>query len=124
MPPTTRAPRNRALVVVDLLVGFGTLFFGGVFALVAVGTLGDRRLVDACSAASGCDGGALTTAAYIGIGVVIFGFAAGLAVFAVRALLHRWAWFGPVIGLVVMIAAFYVTLFIAGQQLGASGGSS
>ncbi|WP_255447243.1 hypothetical protein [Schumannella soli] len=123
MPPTTRAPRNRALVIADLVVGIAILAFALVLAFVCVNILGGPGLSAACTDTAGCDTGALGTTTLIATAVIIFGFAAGLAIFVVRALQRRWAWFGPLIGLVVIIAAFYAAAFIAGQQLGPGGNS-
>lgn len=88
------AARRRpvVLVVLDLVVGALVLLFTAVLGLLAgsyVGLFQDAWLLTLC------------------LVLLVAAWFASLAMFAIRALQRRWAWFWPVIGGVALTAVFY-----------------
>jgi hypothetical protein len=89
--PAASRRRPIALVVLDLAAGALVLLFTAVLALVAGGTIGvfpDLWLLVLCAL--------LLITAWFG----------SLAMFAIRALQRRWAWFWPVLGGVLIVLVF------------------
>lgn len=106
----TTAPGRRPVIVWDLvltivllvlLVGGGLLLGFFAFLLLAFGG-------DSCGASSTCDYDVMTTGAFTAVGgVVLVGFLA-LVGSIVLLVLRRTAFWVPLVGLVLMIAAFWI----------------
>lgn len=109
-----RPARRRLLVAADLTAGIVVLLFTVVSGLVALGQLTGYGVLGETCREAGCDTAPLTTIIVVAAGAVVFAAALALGFFLVRAISGRWAWFVPVIGLVVIIAIFWIATAAVG----------
>ncbi len=111
---TPRPPRRRVLVVLDLAVGIVVLPFALITGLVALGQLAAFATLGEVCTDGACDAAPLTAIVIVGSAAVVFAGALALGFFVVRAISRRWAGFVPVIGLVVIIAAYWIATAAVG----------
>jgi hypothetical protein len=104
-PPPARHP---ALRILDIVGGVVVGVLALVFGFTAVGILSSLQ-PDPAVCGEGCDSGALAAIVIAGVAAQIFAWALSIGFFLVRAMRRRVAFFWPVVGLVVMIIAFYAT---------------
>lgn len=116
--PDSRPPRSGTRLAVELVVGLALAFVGAVFAFGLVVTLSQLGGVAANCAETGCNGGAVSGVVVLGLATVIFGWAITLGLFIVRLIQRRWAWFWPLIGIVVMVAGFYLIALLVSLLVG------
>jgi hypothetical protein len=122
--PTPGRPRNPVLVTVDILAGIVLIVIGVALSIGVVFTVGQfPALVSECgSAAPGgvpCEaGGLVSTVALIVIAIAVFAAALGLGFFVVRLIQKRLAFYWPLLGIVVTIAALYIGSAIVGAAAG------
>lgn len=119
--PEPRARRSVALVVLDVVMGAAFAVIGLVFGLVAVAVAGQIGHVNDGLCTAGpyegieCDAGALSLLVNALIFVTVIAWALTTGMFVVRLIQRRWAFYWPIIGLVILVVAFYGATAIAGQ---------
>ena len=111
--PDPTAPariRSRTLVVLDLVVGITIALLGIVFSWGIILT--------ALSLPNNYIGGnesLLSTITGLWIAFAIFGWAIPAGMFVVRAIQRRYAFFWPIIGIIIVVLSFYIGAFILGS---------
>ena len=122
--PTPGRPRNAVLVTVDILAGIVLIVIGVAISIGVIFTVGQYpALVSGCGSATPgglpCEaGGLVSTVVTIVIVVAVFAAALGLGFFVVRIIQKRVAFYMPLIGIVVTIAALYIGSAIVGAAAG------
>jgi hypothetical protein len=109
----TTTPARRPLRILDLVAGVALLIIGMLTGFVMLAMLGQfNGLSAACEgvAVDGlrCDGGYLSGILILGTGIVVFGWFLTAGFFIVRILQRRLAFWLPLVGIVVILAAYYV----------------
>jgi hypothetical protein len=109
----TTTPARRPLRILDLVAGVALLIIGMLTGFVMLAMLGQfGGLSAACEgvAVDGlrCDGGYLSGILILGTGIVVFGWFLTAGFFIVRILQRRLAFWLPIVGIVVILAAYYV----------------
>ncbi|MGR2752558.1 hypothetical protein [Agromyces arachidis] len=113
----TAAPARRPVIVWDLVLTIALLVVmvaGGLalalfaFLLLAFGG-------DSCGASSTCDYDVMTNGAFAAIGGVVLAGVAALVGAIVLLVLRRLAFWVPLAGIVLMIAAFWIGATISGS---------
>jgi hypothetical protein len=115
--PTTTPPARTPLRILDLIVGIALLIIGALTGLVMLAMLGQfGGLSVACDgvAADGlrCDGGYLSGILVLGTAIVVFGWFVTAGFFVVRILQRRLAFWLPIVGIIVILAAYYVVAIL------------
>jgi hypothetical protein len=115
--PTTTPPARTPLRILDLIAGIALLIVGALTGLVMLAMLGQfGGLTVACDgvAADGlrCDGGYLSGILVLCTAIVVFGWFVTAGFFVVRILQRRLAFWLPIVGIVVILAAYYVVAIL------------
>jgi len=114
---TTRTPdptaparrRNRSLVILDITAGIVIALVGLVFAygiVVTTLSIANQYKVDNTSL--------LATITTLMIAFAIFGWAITGGMFIVRAIQRRYAFFWPIIGIIIIVLSYYLGALIVG----------
>lgn len=112
------------LVTVDILAGIVLIVIGVALSIGVVFTVAQfPALVSECGSATPggvpCEaGGLVSTVALIVIAIAVFAAALGLGFFVVRLIQKRLAFYWPLLGIVVTIAALYIGSAIVGAAAG------
>jgi len=111
--PDPTAParrRSRPLVVLDLTLGILVALVGIVFSwgiiLTALSLPGNYI---------GGNESLLSTITTLWIAFAIFGWAISTGMFIVRAIQRRYAFYWPIIGIIIVVLSFYLGAFILGN---------
>ncbi|MEO5922150.1 MAG: DUF6264 family protein [Pseudolysinimonas sp.] len=115
--PTTTPPARTPLRILDLIVGIVLLIIGALTGFVMLALIGQfSGLAEACEgvAAEGlsCDGGYLNVTLIIGTAIVVFGWFLTAGFFVVRILRRQLAFWLPIVGIVSILAAYYVVAIL------------
>ena len=115
--PTTPPPDRKPLRILDLIVGIALLIIGALTGLVMLAMVGQfSGLSAACEgvAVDGlrCDGGYLNGIVILGTAIVVFGWFVTAGFFVVRILQRRLAFWLPIVGIIVILAAYYVVAIL------------
>ena len=109
--PEPAAPARRrslVLVVLDITVGVIVILFGIVLALgVIVTALSFANL-------QVTDETLRSTIINVMIAVVIFGWAITSGMFVIRAIQRRYAFYWPIIGIIIIVLSFYLGALVVG----------
>jgi hypothetical protein len=113
----TTTPDRRPLRVLDLIAGIALLIIGALIGFVMLAMLGQfNGLSAACEGVDAdglrCDGGYLSAVLIIGTAVVVFGWFLTAGFFVVRILRRRLAFWLPIVGIVAILAAYYVVAIL------------
>ena len=109
-PTAPARTRSRPLVILDLSVGIFIALFGLVVSWGIILT--------ALSLPGNYIGGNTSLASTIStvwVAVAIFGWALSSGMFIVRAIQRRYAFFWPIIGIIIVVLSFYIGAFILGS---------
>lgn len=105
------APRNRALLILDIVVGIALIAFSIVLALVVLS-------VAIAYGGTEANNPALMGAAVFGIiAIAVIATALGIGFFVVALIRRRIAFVWPLLGLVVTLVGFYGGTWVATQAL-------
>ena len=112
---------RRGFRILDIVIGvvlalLGLIVGGGL--LLNIGSL--SSIADGCADA-GCEPGGLSAILIVSAAVIVFAWAIGFGMFLARAIGKRIGSFWMLIGVVVMIAAFYATAAAVGAWIDSSG---
>lgn len=119
--PTVPPRRNPVVTVIDIVVGVAIALIGIVFGLVILSTAGQYISINegGCTADSyaglECNAGALSLAVSALTAVTIFAWAITSGLFIVRLLKRRIGFYWPIIGIVLMVAGFWIATYFVGQ---------
>lgn len=107
--PSGRGKRHPALVALDVTAGVLLVMVSLGLSIGVVYTAGQYPLLlDACgSSGAACNEALLRTVVIALTAVAIFSFAVTAAMFIVNLIRRRAAWYWPLIGAVITVAAFY-----------------
>ena len=118
--PATVLPvrRNPIALVADIAAGVAIALIGLILGLAILASAGQYLHLNDGVCTSGpytgltCDPNALTVAVGVISAVTIFAWALSTGMFIVRLLRKRLAFFWPIIGIVIMIAGFWVGTYV------------
>lgn len=121
--PTTPPPARKPLRILDLTVGIVLLIIGALIGFIMLALLGQfSGLAEACGgvAVEGlrCDSGYLNGMLILGTGIVVFGWFLTSGFFIVRVLRRQLAFWLPLVGIAVILAAYYVVAILLQPYLG------
>ena len=113
----TTTPERRPLRIPDLIAGIVFAALGaliGFIMLAYMGQLSQLALICEDIPADGlrCSPTFLNTMTVIGFGIVIFAWFLSVGFFIVRVLRRKVGFWIPILGVVVMIAGYYLVLVI------------
>lgn len=112
--PASAAPRSSrplALAIIDIAAGIIVILFGLLLGLIMLATAGQIRLIE------GGDVGLRETVTSILTAVIIFGWAIPSGMFVVRAIQRRYAFYWPIIGIIIIVVAFYAGSAVIGNTV-------
>ena len=118
--PLQRPPRNRALVVVDIIAGVVLVLFGAVLALAVITTaLAYQGLTAQCGSGPfeglTCNASMLSAVTIGMIVVAVLAAFLGFGFFLVNLIRKRYTLWWPLGAVVVMVIATWVGSWIAGM---------
>ena len=117
-PVSPAQKRNPVTQALDIVAGVGIAIVGLVLGLGILasagqyGHLNDGVCVNGPYSGLTCDPNALVTAVGLISAVTIFAWALSTGFFIVRLLRRKVAFFWPIIGIVIMIAGFWVGTYV------------
>jgi hypothetical protein len=116
-PPAAKPP----LRIVDLVIGILLAIVTGLVGIIMLGLIPQLgNLSQECEgiAADGarCNPDFLSGVIIVGVAIVIFGWFITTGLIVVRAIRRKLVFFLPLIGFVVMIAAFYIVTAVLGTS--------
>ena len=111
--PTPPTPARKPLRILDLVAGIVILIVGALIGFIMLGLIAQfSGLAAACEGVTPdglrCNAGFLNGSVILGTAIVVFGWFLTAGFFVVRILRRQLAFWLPLVGIVVMIAAFYV----------------
>jgi hypothetical protein len=111
--PTPPTPARKPLRIIDLVAGIVIAIIGALIGFIMLGLVGQfGGLAAACEGVSPdglrCNAGYLSGSVILGTAIVVFGWFLTTGFFIVRILRRQLAFWLPLVGIVVMVAAFYV----------------
>ncbi len=113
----TTTPERRPLRILDLVAGIVLAIIGaftGLIMLTLVTQLSGLSVVCEGVEPDGvqCDNGYLNAVLILGTAIVVFGWFVTTGFFIVRVLRRQLAFFLPLIGIIVILAAYYVVAIL------------
>ena len=106
----TTTPARRPVRKLDLIAGILMAAVGGLIGLLVLALLAQvGRLPTDCA---GCSAGYLSGMVILGTAIVVFGWFVTTGLFIVRILRRQLAFWLPIVGIVVIFAAFYLVAFL------------
>jgi hypothetical protein len=114
---TTPPPAKKPLRVVDLVAGLALSVLGALIGLIMLGYMAQlSQLSGICEGVdvegARCSPGFLGAMTVAGIAIVVFAWFLTFGFFIVRVVRRRVGFFLPLVGIVVMIAGYYLVLII------------
>jgi hypothetical protein len=118
---TTTAPDRGPLRIPDLIAGGLLVIIAALIGFIMLGYMAQLGLLSALCEGVEADGvrcspGFLSAITIAGIGIVIFAWFLSLGFFIVRVLRRQLAFWVPLVGIVAMVAGFYVTSAVLGAS--------
>jgi hypothetical protein len=116
--PDARPKRNRGLVILDLTAGSILALIGLGIGGIVVGQVSQYPvLTTACGTGPyeglTCNAGFLSGVVVITLAITVFAWALSFGMFLVNAIRKRTAWYWPFLGLILIIAAYWVGTILA-----------
>lgn len=114
-------PDRRPLRILDLVVGLLLVIIAALIGFIMLGYMTQLGLLSSLCEGVEVDGlrcspGFLSTMSIVGVGIVIFAWFLSLGFFIVRVLRRQLAFWVPLVGIVAMIAGFYITSAVLGAS--------
>ena len=111
--PTPPTPARKPLRIIDLIAGIVIAIIGALIGFIMLGQVGQfSALSAACEGVTPdglrCNAGYLNGSVILSTAIVVFGWFLTVGFFVVRILRRQLAFWLPLVGIVVMVAAFYV----------------
>jgi hypothetical protein len=121
MTTPTPPARNPAIRIADLVIGILLALVSGLIGLIMLNVIGQLgNLAQECQGiapdGARCNPDFLSAVVVVGLGIVIFGWFITTGLIVVRAIRRKLVFFLPLIGFVVMIAAFYIVTALLGSS--------
>ncbi|MEQ1737966.1 MAG: DUF6264 family protein [Rhodoglobus sp.] len=118
---TTTAPARGPLRIPDLIAGVLLVIIAALIGTIMLGYMTQLGLLSGvCEGiepdGTRCSPAFLSTMTIVGVGIVVFAWFLSLGFFVVRVLRRRLAFWVPLVGIVAMIAGFYVTSAVLGAS--------
>jgi len=115
--PTPPTPARQPLRIIDLVAGIVILIIGALTGFIMLALIGQfSGLSAACEGVTpdglACDGGYLNGILILGTAVVVFGWFLTAGFFIVRILRRKLAFWLPLVGIVVIFAAYYLVAIL------------
>ncbi len=113
-PPTPARPPLR---IIDLVAGIVLAIIGALLGFIMLALIGQfGGFSAACEGVTPdgiqCDGGFLSAVLIIGTALVVFGWFVTVGFFIVRILRRRLAFWLPLVGILVIFAAYYAVAIL------------
>lgn len=105
------APRNRALVTLDIVAGIVLIAFGIVLGLVVISAAAAYAATEAAEPAL------MAAAAFGIIAIAVIATFLGIGFFVVALIRRRVAFVWPLVAVIVTVIAFYAGTWLATQAL-------
>ncbi len=115
--PTPPTPARQPLRILDLIVGIVIAIMGALTGFIMLGLIGQfSGFAAACEGITAeglrCNGGYLNGVLILGTAIVVFGWFVTAGFFIVRILRRRLAFWLPIVGFVVILAAYYIVAIL------------
>jgi uncharacterized BrkB/YihY/UPF0761 family membrane protein len=121
--PASAAParrRNPFLIALDVIVSVIVMVFGLVLGLIVYASGEQYAAINDGVCTSGpyegltCNAGALSVIVFATVGIALLAWALSVGMFIVNLIKRKYAFYWPIIGVVVMVASFWVGTFFVG----------
>jgi hypothetical protein len=114
---TTPPPAKKPLRIVDLVAGLALSVLGALIGFIMLGYMTQLSQLSAICEGVDVDGvrcspGFLGAMTVVGIAIVVFAWFLTFGFFIVRVVRRRVGFFLPLLGIVAMIAGYYLVLII------------
>jgi hypothetical protein len=115
--PTPPTPARKPLRILDLVAGILLAIVGALTGFIMLALIGQfSALSAACEGITPdglrCDSGYLSAMLILGTAIVVFGWFLTTGFFIVRILRRQLAFWLPLVGIVVILAAYYVVAIL------------
>ena len=115
--PTPPTPARKPLRIIDLIAGIVIAIIGALNGFIMLGLIGQfSGFAAACEGVSPdgiqCNDGYLNGIVILGTAIVVFGWFLTAGFFIVRILRRQLAFWLPLLGIVIMLAAYYVVAIL------------
>jgi len=112
--------RNALLITLDIIAGGIVIAFGLVFGLVVYAAgeqyaaINDGVCVNGPYEGLTCNAGALSVIVFATVGITLLVWALTSGMFIVNLIRRKYAFYWPIIGVVIMVASFWIGTYFVG----------